>query len=123
MYKLLLIFLVFFHKPRLEYVVVVGDLTCKACVVELHEYLSEKVKGAKIKIVVKKHQSIVGNDLIISYYKKEIPNANFVVTNKAELFSQRERYPYLLKINHTDTLKLPFDSLFSDNGLNFRHLP
>lgn len=122
MFKFLIIFLSFQTSPKPQYLIVTGDITCKSCVIDLHKYLRSKTKNSNITIVTRDKGSIVANDLTVNYLKNELPTANFNVVNTPELFAERQRYPYLLRIVENDSLKFPYDSLFKGEDLNKKYL-
>lgn len=125
MLKLVIIFLILILSgPSREkkYIIVAGEITCKACVIQLHNYLQKKIRKQNLTISLRDKGNIILNEMSLSYFRQELPKAQFVFLNKASLFPNKEKYPYLLSIVKQDTLKLPYDSLFYDEDLNTRHL-
>lgn len=105
-----------------KYLLVAGDITCKACVIELHTYLEKKTKKAGLEIALQDKGHFILNESSLSYFQKELPSSKIVFLSNALLFPKKEKYPYLLKINKGDTIKVSYDSLFVDDVLNVRHL-
>lgn len=122
MHRVILIVFLIFIKPKPRYVIVVGDITCKSCVIDLHKYLRSKTKNSYINIVTSDKGSIVANDLTINYLKNEIPSANFKIIDLPQMFAERQHYPYLIRIVNNDSLKFPYDSLFMGEDLNKKYL-
>jgi hypothetical protein len=105
-----------------KYLIVAGDITCKACVIELHGYLEKRTKKNNLSIAFRNKGNIILNESGLNYFRKELPKANFIFLDNMSFFPDKERYPYLLSISKNDTLKIPYDSLFFENGLNTKHL-
>ena len=114
--------LFFLSKESKRYVIVAGDITCKACVIQLHDYLSKKVKKDRLTIGLRDKGNIIMNESGPDYYKKELPKASYIFLTQQSFFPPKERYPYLFIITKNDTLKIPYDSLFIAEGLNTSHL-
>lgn len=104
------------------YLIVSGDLTCKACVIQLHNYLSRKVKKKSLFILLEDKGNFLLNQTSSTYLKSELPAAIFIFSNKKELFPSRKKYPYLIRIYKGDTTKIIYDSLFTEENLNTRQL-
>jgi hypothetical protein len=104
------------------YIIVAGDISCKACVIELHHYLYKNVKKEKLSVAFRDKGSVILNAAGPAYFKEELPKAHYIFLDNALLFPAREKYPYLLKIVGSDTLKMPYDSLFLADGLNTKYL-
>lgn len=125
MYKILLIFSFFFlgqSNPEKRYLIVAGDISCKACVIELHTYLSKKTKKENLSIGLRDKGQLILNESALNYYQREIPSAQFQFLTTRPYFIGKEKYPYLLIITGKDTLKLPYDSLFVGEELNTKQL-
>ena len=121
---ILIFFIAFFFNADKEksYVIVAGDITCKACVIQLHNYLSKKIKKENLAVGLKNKGNIILNESGPNYYKKDLPKARFIFLDKESLFPKKEKYPYLLIVLKNDTLKIPYDSLFIGDDLNTRFL-
>lgn len=125
MHKPILLFLFCFLSQssiQKKYVVVAGDITCKACVIELHNYLEKRTKKGTLEIALQDKGHFIPNESSRQYFQKELPSSKIVFSSNRLLFPKKERYPYLLKINQGDTTKVPYDSLFINDVLNIRHL-
>lgn len=125
MHQLSILFLFFILSQstmQKKYVLVAGDITCKACVIELHNYLAKKNKKAGLEIALQDKGHVILNESSLRYFQKELPSSKIVFVSNVLLFPKKERYPYLLKINKRDTLKISYDSLFINEVLNVRHL-
>jgi len=122
MFRLIIFSFLILNNPKPIYVILVGDISCKSCVLELYAYLIKKTKNDKITIATRDKKNIFLNDNKIAYFKKELTKANFLILDAPRLFPEHEKYPYLLKITGRDTLKFLYDSLFVGENLNVRHL-
>jgi hypothetical protein len=127
MYKLFIIFfsLIFLiSKTEKKYVIVAGDITCKACVIQLHAYLYKTTKKHNLLLALRNKGNIILNESGVNYFQKEIPNAEFIFLDKESFFPKKEKYPYLLIVLKKDTVKMPYDSLFYGEAghLNIKHL-
>jgi hypothetical protein len=120
--KLTLLSLLLFNKPKPVYYIIVGDITCKACVIQLHMYYSKKVKSLALLIGIEDKNNLLLNGMKENYFRQELPKANFVFLNNTAIFNKTEKYPFILKIAGKDTLKLPYDSVFIGEYLNARNL-
>jgi hypothetical protein len=114
----------FFLRPEKErkYFIVVGDITCKACVIQLHHYLDKRVGKKELLIALRNKGHFILNESSTSYYKAELPKAVFTFFDKEYYFPAKERYPYLIRVCRRDSVKTPYDSLFTGENLNLRHL-
>lgn len=111
-----LLLLNFRSKPK--YVIVVGDICCKSCVVQLYKHLNSRLhSSSSITIGVKNHNNIIVNEMATSYYKTELPDANFALLSNATLFTVK-KYPYLVKIQKNDTVVTHYDQLFIGDNVN-----
>lgn len=119
---IILLLLLLPYKPKPQYLVIIGDITCKACVLDAENYLKTRIKKDKLVLCFRDRKNIISNQLVLGYYKNELPKANFLFLKDSTLFLVKERYPYLLKIDGKDTLKMPYDSLFIGEYLNTSYL-
>lgn len=125
MHKLTILCLLFIlpqSSPQKKYVLIAGDITCKACVIELHNYLEKRTKKGTLEIALQDKGHFILNESSQQYFQKELPHSKIVLLKNVLLFPKKEKYPYLLKINKRDTVKVSYDSLFINDVLNFRHL-
>ncbi|PBQ32584.1 hypothetical protein CNR22_12645 [Sphingobacteriaceae bacterium] len=106
-----------------QYVIITGDISCKACVIQLHNHLSRKIKKDKLCIALRDRGNIILNESASAYFKHDLPLARYILLNNETLFPLKEKYPYLLSILGKDTLKISYDSLFTENGLYLNYLP
>jgi hypothetical protein len=120
--KISFFILVFFiQSPKHpKYLIVIGDLTCKSCVVQLHNFLSSKVKKSHLSIGFKNRNNFFSSESTMGYYHKELPKAKYLMLNNDSYFPAKERYPYVLKITGKDTIKTGYDSLFFGEYLNVK---
>lgn len=125
MYKLITLCLFFIltqATQQKKYILVAGDVTCKACVIELHNHFEKRTKKGTLEIALQDKGYFVLNESYQQYFQKELPRSKIVFLNNVLLFPKKERYPYLLKINKGDTVKVSYDSLFINDILNVRSL-
>lgn len=120
------IMLLFAISPKeKKYIIMAGDITCKACVIQIHQYLSGRTKTGKLLIGLRNKGNLILNESSVNYYRNELPKSSFIFFDGEVLFPRKERYPYVLRIDNSDTLKIPYDSLFSGKNsqdLQLRHL-
>jgi hypothetical protein len=124
MLKSLIILILVLSVPKKEkkYFILAGDITCKSCVVQLHDYLKKKTKKGNLLIAFRDKGNIILNESGLNYFQQALPKAKFIFLTDASLFPLKEKYPYLLTVTKQDTLKIPYDSLFYGNDLNTKYL-
>ena len=115
--------LLFASSPKEKrYIIVVGDISCKACVIQLHNYLHKRVKKENLSVAFRDKGYFVLNESSINYYKSELQKARFVFLKQLSFFPAKEKFPYLLRVLNNDTVKIPYDSLFIGESLNLKYL-
>lgn len=118
MNKLLLLSLMLLGSgPKPRYLILVGDISCKSCVIQLHTHFITNLRSRSTVIGLKDRQSVILNEMAMDYYKTELPDANFVLINDTTLF-KLDKYPCVLKIQKHDTLLLTYAQLFFGDALN-----
>lgn len=119
LYIMLLSSVFFLVAPtKKKYILVTGDITCKACVIEIHSHLSKRNKKKNICIALKDKGHLISNETGLSYYRSELPKANFIFLQQESFFPKKEKFPYVLTIVNADTVKIPYDSLYARDILN-----
>jgi hypothetical protein len=101
---------------------VAGDITCKACVIQLYTYLESKGTKDEVWIALRDKGNIILNESSLNYLKSQLPQAQFTFLSAESFFPRQEKYPYLLIVNKSDSVKIGYDSLFIGEHLNLRYL-
>lgn len=113
---LLIIFDSLFLDKKSKIIIVTGDITCKSCVLEIYEYFKSKKSKKNIYIGIK-DKNLYSNLNTEKYYKTSIRNAQIVFL-PINYQSKITKFPFLIKINNTDTTIFEYDQLYKNENLN-----